>query len=70
MKPLKRCLVEIPEPLLRAVEESEKRKNEAMDRLAGKLAEHLPAAAPLDNFGTAMEALIDADKAALLTRGK
>jgi hypothetical protein len=70
VKPLKPCLVEIPEPLLRAVEESEKRKNEALDRLTEKLAEYLPPAPPLDNFGAAMEVLIDAHKLAEQARGK
>ena len=68
MKPLPPCLADVPEPLLRAAEAAEKRKNEAMNRLTEKLAEHLPPPAPLDDFGVAMEALIDADKA--LARGK
>lgn len=64
------CLVEIPEPLLRAAEEAERRKNEALDRLHAKLSEHLPPAQPLDGFGRAMEALIDADAKVLQARGK
>jgi hypothetical protein len=70
MKALKPCLVEIPEPLLRAADAAERRKNEALDRLTGKLAEHLPPDAPLDNFGRAMEVLIDAHKLAEQARGK
>ena len=72
MKPqnLPSCLADVPEPLLRAAEAAEKRKNAALERLTEKLAEHLPPDAPLDTFGIAMEALIDADKTALLTRGK
>lgn len=70
MKPQKlpACLVNVPEPLLRAAEEAEKRKNAALDRLEEKLAEHLPPPPPLDTFGIAMEALIDAHK--LAERGK
>lgn len=70
MKPQKipTCLVDVPEPLLRAAEEAEKRKDAALERLTEKLAEHLPPDAPLDTFGLAMEALIDNHKA--LTRGK
>lgn len=64
------CLMDVPEPLLRAAEEAEKRKDAALDRLMEKLDEHLPPDAPLDNFGLAMEALIDADKLATQARGK
>lgn len=71
MKPQKMptCLVNVPEALLRAAEEAEKRKNAALDRLEEKLAEHLPPPPPLDDFGRALEAMIDDDKAAL-QRGK
>jgi hypothetical protein len=70
LQKLPSCVVDVPEPLLRAADEAEKRKEAALDRLTGKLAEHLPPAAPLDNFGAAMEALIDAHKLAEQARGK
>jgi hypothetical protein len=55
---------------LRAADAAERRKNAALDRLDAKLAEHLPPPAPLDSFGRAMEALVDADAKALQARGK
>lgn len=64
------CALEIPEPLLRAADEAERRKNDALGRLTDKLAEHLPPPPPLDDFGAAMEALIDADKRVTQVKGK
>jgi hypothetical protein len=60
----------IPEPLLRASEEAGRRKDAALDRLTGKLAEYLPPPPTGDSFGRAMAMLIDADKLASQARGK
>ena len=62
MKPQKLppCTVDVPEALLRAADDAERRKDAALDRLLIKL--------DANGKGAALAALIDADK--ILPRGK